>query len=83
MDIEELPADALRALYTCVSVPNRQGESREMLRAANAGLHVEVPSRRGVESPERVLALGDAESGLSGDPRRDRVIMLTFGAPAR
>ncbi len=81
MDIEELPAEAVRALYTCVSVPNTHGESREALRAANAGLHVEVPSRRGVESPERVLAMDEAPASPSR--RSGPVITLTFGAPAR
>lgn len=80
MEIEELPPEALHAIYTCVSVPNREGVSRDALRAANAGLHVEVPGRRGVESPERLLAMDEAPLRPG---RNERVITLTFGAAPR
>lgn len=74
MDIEELPADALHELYTCVSAPAQVGHTREALRASNAGLHTEVPSRRRPDATHQILAMDDAPSRPAG-----RVITLSFG----
>lgn len=73
MDIEELPSEALRELYTCVSLPIQAGRTREELRASNAGFHLDVPRRRPSEG-ETVLALEDAPERVAG-----RVIVLSFG----
>jgi len=75
MEIEELPAEALHELYTCVSAPAQVGRTREALRASNAGLHVEVPSRRTPESSHAPLAMDEVPVRLTG-----RVITLSFGA---
>lgn len=76
MEIEELPAEALHELYTCVSAPAQVGRTREALRASNAGLHVEVPSRRAPESSSHApLAMDEVPARLTG-----RVITLSFGA---
>ncbi|MSP56902.1 MAG: hypothetical protein EXR69_15055 [Myxococcales bacterium] len=80
MKIEELPSEPLQANHTCVSLPSPDNSSREALRDANIGLHVDVPSRRGIESPERLLAMEEAP--LRPSPN-DRVITLTFGAAPR
>lgn len=75
MEIEELPAEALHELYTCVSAPAQVGRTREALRASNAGLHVEVPGRRAPESAHAPLAMDEVPARLTG-----RVITLSFGA---
>jgi len=73
-DISDLPADALRALYTCISTPQQVGQSREELRAADAGFHVEV-HRPDADISTVPLAMEEA-------PLRpnDRVTVLRFGA---
>ncbi len=73
-DISDLPADALRALYTCISTPQQVGQSREELRAADAGFHVEV-HRPDADISSVPLAMEEA-------PLRpnDRVTVLRFGA---
>jgi hypothetical protein len=75
MEIEELPAEALHELYTCVSAPAQVGRTREALRASNAGLHVEVRGRRAPEQAQAPLAMDEVPSRLTG-----RVITLSFGA---
>ena len=79
MEIEELPAEALHELYTCVSAPAQVGRTREALRASNAGFHVETPARRAeqsrTEGGHQVLAMDDVPARLTG-----RVITLSFGA---
>lgn len=74
MDIEELPAEALHELYTCVSAPAQVGRTREALRASNAGFHVDVPSRRSLaDSTHQVMAMDEGPARLTG-----RVVTLSF-----
>jgi hypothetical protein len=61
-------------LYTCISTPQQLGQSREELRAADAGFHVEVHRPDG-DHATGPLAMEEA-------PLRpgERVTVLSFGA---
>ena len=73
-DISDLPADALRALYTCISAPQQVDQTREALRAANAGFHVEVHRP---EANFSTVPLAMEEAPLRPG---ERVTVLSFGA---
>lgn len=73
MDIDDLPPDLLRALYSGASAPRAVGAARAALRAADAGVHVEVAGRD--------AAGGRTPIALDDTPARpgERVITLRFG----
>lgn len=73
-DISDLPAEALRALYVGITTPQQVGHTREALRAADAGFHVEVhrPKPDVVPGP---LAMEEAPARVG-----ERVTVLSFSA---
>lgn len=73
-DISDLPADALRALYVGITTPQQVGHTREALRAADAGFHVEVHRSKPDVAPGP-LAMDEAPVRMG-----ERVTVLSFGA---
>lgn len=74
MDIDDLPPEMLRALYGGVAAPRAVGAARAALRAADAGVHMDIPGRTTERAPAGPLALDDTPARPG-----ERVITLRFG----